>query len=511
MAVQWQNPGAADSIDRLLRDGPQAPRNSRRRGREEIIAKYWQRYCAKNDTIGFFGPMCWVTLDPAAPPLAGGPGPELIGDSAVYFERWALMAFGEWLARDPELRRSLPVGLQAHLTLDGRTLIHPQSPPVRLSPAETALVRCCDGVSTAADIGRRLAQDPGNGFRSTEDVLALIDQLTGRALLRNSLDLPMDLNAEAMLATRLAAVEDEGARQRACTALDRLSQRRDALASAADPEALAAAMAALDAEFTEVTGQSPRQRPGQTQAGRTLCHFEAVRAAELTFGGKLLESLTPLEPLLLSARWLSAALADAYNGWLAEQYAEAKREAGGGEVPLAQLWYPAFDAFVGRDRPADAVIAEYLRRWAGVLGLGDPAIASASRLDLTTADLLDRVRAEFPASAPGWASARIHSPDLHICGESAAAVARGEFTVVLGELHIGLPAFDTHFFSIGHPAPDELIEAMHADIPVSRVALAIPDDWPRTTARETEWLAGRPTSSSGSPWPPEWTTRGWFR
>lgn len=490
MAVQWQNPGAADSVDRLMRDGPQAPRNSRRRGREEIIAKYWQRYCAKNDTAGFFGPMCWVRLDPDAPPLTGGPGPALIRDSAVFFERWALMAVGKWLAEDPELRHWLPVGLQPHLTLAGLELIHPQSPPIRLSPAEAALVRRCDGMSTAADIGRRLAQDPDNGFRSPQDVFALIDRMAARGLLRNFLDLPMDLTAEAMLRARLAGVENESARQRACSALDRLSQCRDTLALAASPEALATAMAALDAEFTEITGENPRRRHGQTQAGRTLCHFEAVRDAELTFGGKLLASLAALEPLLLSARWLSAALADAYAGWLADQYAEAKCDAGDGEVSLAQLWFPALNAFVGRNRPADAAIAEYLRRWTGVLGLDDPATASARCLTLSTADLLDRARTAFPATAPGWSTARIHSPDLHICGQSAAAVARGEFTVVLGELHIGLPAFDTHFFMIGHPEPDELVQAMHADIPVSRVALAIPDDWPRTTAREAEWLAG---------------------
>src|SRR5262249_27603772 len=79
---------------------------------------------------------------------------------------------------------------------------------------------------------------------------------------------------------------------------------------------------------------------------------------------------------------------------------------------------------------------------------------------------------------------------LHICATSPEAVERGEFTIVLGELHMSLAAFDTHFFMLGHPAPEELIEAMRSDVPVSRVALAIPDDWPRTTAREAEWLAG---------------------
>src|SRR6266567_1773157 len=85
MAVLWQNPGAAVAIDGVLRQGPDAPRNSRRRSREELIAKYWQRYCAKNDTVGFFGPMCWVRLDPGARPMTGGPGVCLISRRTVFF------------------------------------------------------------------------------------------------------------------------------------------------------------------------------------------------------------------------------------------------------------------------------------------------------------------------------------------------------------------------------------------------------------------------------------------
>jgi len=489
MAVLWQNPDASVAIEGILRAGPQAPRNSRHRSREEIIAKYWQRYCAKNDTVGFFGPMCWVTLDPDARPMTGGPGSSLVRDSAVFFERWALEAVADRLAEDPRVRRWLPVGLQPHLTVAGHSLIYPQRAPVELSPAEVTLLACCDGRAAAAAIARRLAGDPGSGFRAEADVFALIEQLVRRGVLRNGADLPMDLTAEQALRGHLAGIGDQAVRQEATTAFDRLCVLRDALAGAADPYELADAMARLDAEFTAVTGRQPRQRVGQTQAGRTLCHLETVRDYQLTFGGALLDKLRPLEPLLLSARWLSAALAQAYQAMLADLYREAADDAGCEQVPLAQLWYDAFDAFVGRDRPADPVVAEYLRRWATVLGL-DTVGNATKRLELTTRELMAKVPLTFPADAPGWATARFHSPDLHVCAPSPEAVERGEFTVVLGELHVSLAAFDTHFFMTGHPAPGELVEAMSRDIPVSRVALAIPDDWPRTTAREAEWLAG---------------------
>jgi Lantibiotic dehydratase, N terminus len=487
-AVIWQNPGVLVALDGLLRAGERPPRNSRHRSREEIVAKYWQRYCAKNDTVGFFGPMCWVRIDPGAPPVTVSPGVAVDRDRQVFFERWALAAVAERLSADPRVRPSLPVAVSPQLLVGAAGLLHPQRGPVPLPPAELALVRLADAAPPAAALARAAVADPATGFRDEAEVYVRLGQLVERGLLTWEPDLPMNLGAEDALARLVAGIGDEAARAAATAGLDRLRAARDAVAAAVDPDALAAAMAALDAEFTALSGREPRHNAGQTQAGRTLCHLEASRDLELGIGGAVLERLAPLQPLLVSARWLTSELAAAYESWLAGQHREAAAEIGSEEVPFGLLWYAAFDAFVGAERPADPVITEFLRRWSEVLGLADAA--DMPRLELSTEALLSKVDAAFPAAAPGWATARIHSPDLHICAPSAEAAARGDFTIVLGELHMGLAAFDTHFFAVGHPAPGELIEAMRHDVPASRVALAVPHGWPRTTAREAEWLTG---------------------
>jgi hypothetical protein len=84
----------------------------------------------------------------------------------------------------------------------------------------------------------------------------------------------------------------------------------------------------------------------------------------------------------------------------------------------------------------------------------------------------------------------VHSPDVHLCAPDEAALARGEFTVVLGELHVAMASFDTHFFSLGHPDPDRLRAGMGADLPDGRVRLLAPVDWPRHCARNAEWMHG---------------------
>jgi hypothetical protein len=68
---------------------------------EEIVASYWQRYCGKNDTIGFFGPLAWGRIEDDAPPLSARSG-GLVRSRHVHFEAWAVQALAQ--ALDPELR-----------------------------------------------------------------------------------------------------------------------------------------------------------------------------------------------------------------------------------------------------------------------------------------------------------------------------------------------------------------------------------------------------------------------
>ncbi|MFD0788600.1 lantibiotic dehydratase, partial [Micromonospora azadirachtae] len=104
-AVTWQNRNMLTAVDALRRDGADAPRNARRRERERVLLRYWQRYCGKNETIGFFGPSCWVTLDPTRQATVEvRPGPALTRHRRVWFESWALAAYADTIGRDLAVR-----------------------------------------------------------------------------------------------------------------------------------------------------------------------------------------------------------------------------------------------------------------------------------------------------------------------------------------------------------------------------------------------------------------------
>lgn len=101
-AVTWQNRAAVHTaIDKVASGSPAS--GSKQRQREELVASYWQRYCAKNDTIGFFGPLAWGSMVEEGPALAVRQAEPV---RSVHFEAWCLEALAEAL----DLGVQVPLG-----------------------------------------------------------------------------------------------------------------------------------------------------------------------------------------------------------------------------------------------------------------------------------------------------------------------------------------------------------------------------------------------------------------
>ncbi|MEU4680992.1 thioesterase domain-containing protein [Micromonospora sp. NPDC023737] len=488
-AITWQNRNMLAALDALRRDGADAPRNARRRERERVLLRYWQRYCGKNETIGFFGPSCWVTVDPTRPAAVEvRPGPALTRRRRVWFESWALAAYADRIGRELTVRAWWPPCLAPHLHLVDRAVHRPGRPPVPLTPVEAALLAAADGRRSA----RELVADPAVGLRRPEDGYALLDRLVERELITWDAALPVRPAAEDVLRKRIESIGDAPAREAARAGFDELCAARDEVAAAAgDPDRLRGALDALDATFTALTGMPPRRRSGQMYAGRTLCYEDTSRDLDVVFGAPFLHGIAaPLDVLLRAARWLAGALEQAYVAASRELYEELRAEAGGGQVALSDLWFLMQGLFWGDgERPVDTVAAEFAARWAGLFGLADLP-AGTTHVRLRVADLVDRVAEVFPAGRPGWSGARVHSPDLQICATDAESLAGGEYTVVLGEMHTAWPSFDCEALALSHPDGARLRSAFAEDLGERRIRLLLPADWPRHTGRVAEALTG---------------------
>jgi hypothetical protein len=448
-AIAWQNPALVHTgLDKAAAG---EPRNVRGRNHELVIASYLQRYCLKNDTIGFFGPVGWATAEPGPGPATVAPGDRLLARRTTYFEAWAIDALAAALAERPEAFDFLVPRRPSAYRLDGLTLYRPRQAPLVLPPRQAELLAACDGI-------RRVRDLPG---ATGDEVRALRDA----GLLRLGFEGPVEAYPERTLWDRLAAIGDPAVRDRLLAPLAELVAARDRVAGAAgDPPAVIAAMDALGETFERVTGAAAARRPGRMYAGRTVVYEDTVRDVRVRLGGDALAPLAgPLALLLDSGRWLVGEVARQYERLFSDLWARERARAAAEAVPLARLVTLATPDLALSLRqlatPVAAAVTEFQDRWARVLAL-PPGVR---RHTTSAVALAPAVAREFPAGPAAWSAAMHQTPDLMIAAAGPDALARGDFLWVLGELHLAFNTLESRLFVAQHPDPGRLLAAAEAD------------------------------------------------
>jgi hypothetical protein len=461
-AVSWQSPGAVDrALDELLRRAG-AQRTSALRRHEDLVAGYLQRYCVKNDTIGFFGPVGWAEIG------GGGtasvlPGATLLARREVFFESWAVDALAARLAEEPGIRPSLAPRLRLGLHLEGRILHLPGGRETRLTAEQAALLAECDGRRTARTIAAGLAGLPAGPFATGAGaVLALLDELARLGLVVWTLEAPLEPRPEATLQRHLEAVEPAELRERLLAKLGELEASRLQLArSAGDGSAVLRAMHRLEETFTRLAGMPARRRHGQFYAARGVVYEECRRHAEVRFGPELTRRLAPLALLLQGARWLAGELACRVERRL-RALCQELCHAGAAPVDsflLISRTLPSLFYKQERDACFVELERELQRRWARVLALPEGGLG----VQRTVPEIAERAAAAFGEVAPAWSLARYFSPDVMIAARGEAALRAGDFQLVLGEIHASNTLSWSSFVS-QHPHPERLLANVERDM-----------------------------------------------
>ncbi|MEC3993080.1 lantibiotic dehydratase [Actinacidiphila sp. DG2A-62] len=499
-AVAWQNPKLVKlCLDKLAAG---EPRNVRGRNHELTAASYLQRYSLKNDTIGFVGPVGWARWTDEGSPLELRVGDEFLARRTVYFEIWAIDAVARTLSADPEVRPWLVPRLFAAHQLEGSTLQIPGRAPVALTPAEAEVLSLVDGVRCVQDVAAEMTWSEFPELGEPAALLATYDDLVGRGLLRLDLVGAIEAFPERTLIRRLERIKDPEARERALGVVGRLVDARDRVAaSAGDDVALEAALSALAETFHDITGLDAERRAGLTYAGRTLVYEDTVRGVRVDLGPELREELgRPLALLLDSARWLVAEIGEEYDRLFRELYERRVAQSGNPVVPLAAILSLAtphlFFNTRALSKPVRRAVDEFQRRWAAVLQLPHQ---DAREVQRSSAELADRVAEFFPPRPVPWVTAIHHSPDFMLAAADEAAVARGDFLLVLGELHLSFNTMESRVFVQQHDDPPSMLAAAETDLGDRRI-YGIP-------SRETPGVSSRvsPPSALLSPGYTYWT------
>ncbi|WP_214414743.1 lantibiotic dehydratase [Sphaerisporangium fuscum] len=461
-AMTWQNPRAVDNwigrhVASLGRTGP-----VRRRKREALVARYVQRYCVKNDTIGFFGPVAWARLGESETRTSGD---TTIRSSRVCFEVWAVEAVVRSWNRDPALRAHLPVRLDPACTLSDGAIWRPRRPPLACVEPMGRVIRA---LTPDVSLGN-LVQRCGPESEQT------VTELERQGVLKIGFRVPLDSAPEQHVRRQVATVTDPDVRRRLAEVLDGLERARDEVAAAGqDPERLRVALAEVDRRLAEATDGALGQE--RVAGRRTPLYLDCRRNLDATIASSLLDTLSgPLSVLLDSARWLAGQVGEVVEQELRRCYRELRTRRA--DVTMADLQFAAGELLSTGAKEIPDVLADFQLRWAEILPPGDRDLIVPEG---HARELADRL---FPASGRLWAAARVHSPDLLLW-----RTAEGD-RWVLGELHVALNTLESRVFRTQADDPGELLRAVAADHPGGRIVPIYPNDSPAVSSRTYPPLA----------------------
>ena len=480
-AMLLQNPKAARvSFAGLQNNEPGEKRSKKVRQREELIANYLQRYCAKNDSIGFFGPVGWGRFVDDRD-LSVTPGASLVADGNIYFEHWVINALAEKLAGDARMRPWMAPRLVPEVCLKETELMLGNGTLTVLSAEEKAILALCDGRRPARQIAVELPSVLPGEDHTEEDLFQMLNSLVAREIITWTLEVPVVLYPEQILRNLLERIEDQQLQSEMLEPLNSLEEgRRDVLRSFGNPDLLDTALARLDMIFTGITDKAPTRYEGWTYSGRTILYQDCRRDLDIKVGPAVVERLSAaLSLLLTSARWFTYKSAEIYRHALERAYEEMAGESGSKTVEMISFWLKIRRCFSDPKYILfSKVIPEFQERWEQVLDIPD-----GRQAHYTSASLQSRVKELFDAPYPGWPHARFHSPDVMISAASVEDIKRGDYQFVLGEIHLGSNTVRPSWAMSQHPHPEEMFAAINHDLPQDQVLMVRPTSHNRYSPR----------------------------
>lgn len=461
-AVIWQNRQAFEAaVQSVARERRDSVRNQRQRSHEELVANYAQRYCVKNDTIGFFGPVAWGRIESGRPMLELSHGPSLIKKRQTYFENWAVDKIALSLSLLEGMVWWIPPRLVHDVFIENGMLQRPGSSLASLSDLEQTVLSLCDGRALPEEILRAIQDDPRFRACGKQQLCDVLNAKAAEGILVWRFLVPVEVNSEIGLRQQLLKVGDPDLRATALSRLDKLETARNKVAHAAgDPAHLNQALREIELIFEEITNAPGHRNPGTTYGGRTVVYEDCQRDLAIRITPDLLSPIVPALSLLLqSLRWFMQATALEFQLLFHQTYRELAASAAGRDVPLQEWWQYTEPKLLNAPSLGD-VEKLFRQKWDDILSVG----LSGATVQFASCDLKDRVEQSFPELGPGYYPVRYFCPDLMLAAENAEAVRQGEVLYVLGEVHSGKNTLCHAALVEQHPNRQDLVEATQWDL-----------------------------------------------
>lgn len=433
-ALFLSNPAALERIDRIAAPGP-LHIDRRTRERLRLAWSYLQRFCAKNDTISFFGPIAWGRFAGTSAPsirVARAPG-EWIAVRRVFFEHWVVRAVAQAVARDEALADAIPLRMNPGCHLDRHNILHaPIDRRVRLPELGRwvcAQVKQEIGLSTDALVARAAQQ----GLDS-ESVHKLVDRLLEKGVLLRELTIPPSADdAGGYLRRALAQISTTSDRAQRWAELVAELERLRGEFERGDLDARMRCAKEMNI-LLDRAGINTTRTEGQMYVGRFPVYEDCARNLHVDLGGVVQEAIErDLSAILPLYIWLADAVATTVHAYYLQIWRELN--AGGDDGVDFLAWLTRVQRADVHRRVAAELTDKVRDAWRWLLrdrGEEEEVLLSRSDLDV----LCERLRAAGPTPlAVRPLGVTVHSPDFMIAAPSLTAIDTGQFELIVGEVH----------------------------------------------------------------------------
>lgn len=325
-AVFLSSPAMFDNVWARYLRGEERKDTSDSRRVERQVYTYLQRFCAKNETTSFFGPISYGErtneddFDVRTVPS------EDTG-RRTFFSFWAVTELARAVGRERSVRAHLPLRLNPLFTVSpGRAACDALKLEVPLSESAERLLSVLKEHPTPAAAAKVL------GVPVEEVERSALPLVKGALLLWGLPFRPNDFATFESVRDSVAALPELDARTRWLERLDTLAKLKAEFESA-DLSRRRVLLLELEAHFTQATGKPARRGEGQVYADRLILYEEASSPFRLRFGRRFTEEL---EAALTGPLELSAAYGEQVQRGFREQVRDALGE---GSAPLDLLDY----------------------------------------------------------------------------------------------------------------------------------------------------------------------------
>ncbi|MBI0421294.1 lantibiotic dehydratase [Acinetobacter sp. ACIN00229] len=463
-AIGWQNPEAVQTtVNALALDKSMS--DSKRKQRESLIASYVQRYCVKNDTIGFFGPMAWVGIEKDLDRSEFRIGHNLVRSSSVHFEDWVIETLALKIASNDKYIPWLVAFREPFLYVENNILYFPNGNKVQLSENEARLLVFCDGIRTAGEIAKIILADPFSLFTTMEEVFAGLRELERMRRIKLAFPIPScPDNPDLALYRSLFEIDDNTLRTEALIGLDSLvTCKREIQNATNSSENLLNALNKLDQKFIDIVGGSSRRRLGETYGGRGIVYEDCHRDLTMVLSSTALkDTFQPLELVMTSARWFTHSICRQFEIALKKEFTKFQAEQKKIEIYLPDFWLKVQSIIFKGMLPIEELASELRLRWENILLANVSPIEN--KVELSSEDIYSQVTSSFPQKGYAWRLASHQCPDIMFCAQSPEHLLNGQYLAVLGEVHIASNTLTTNSFASQHSNANRLLKDLNRDL-----------------------------------------------